>query len=63
MENLWTAIGGITASITVIMAVHAGIIALVVDRAIMKALLRINEDFVSRAEFDRHIKACPHTKG
>ena len=59
----WPAIGGITASITVIMAVHAGLITLIIDRAIMKALLKINKDFVTREEFDRHVKQCPHTRG
>lgn len=57
------AIGVVCAAVTLIMAVHAALIGLIVDRAIMKALLKINKDFVSREEFDRHIKACPHTRG
>jgi len=58
----WQAVAGISAAITIVMAVHAGVIALVVDRAIMRALLKINKDFVTREEFDRHVKACPHTR-
>ena len=59
---VWGAIAGISAAITIIMAIHAGLIALVVDRAIMKALLKINKDFITREEFDRHVAACPHTR-
>lgn len=55
-------IGVVCAAITLLMAIHAALIGLIVDRAIMKALLKINKEFVTREEFDRHVKACPHTR-
>jgi hypothetical protein len=57
----WNIVGGITASVTVIMAVHAAIISLVVDRAILRAMSSLNKDYVTRTEFDTHVKRCPHT--
>ena len=59
----WQSIAGISAAVTIVMAVHAGVIALVVDRAIMRALLKINKDFITREEFNRHVQSCPHTRG
>ena len=58
----WEIVGVLTACVTVIMAVHAGIISLVVDRAILKAMASLNKDFVTRVEFDTHVRRCPHTK-
>ena len=58
----WVLVGGISASVTVVMAVHAAIISLIVDRAILKAMASLNKDFVTRLEFDAHVKSCPHTR-
>ena len=58
----WVLVGGISASVTVVMAVHAAIISLIVDRAILKAMASLNKDFVTRFEFDAHVKSCPHTR-
>ena len=58
----WVLVGGISASVTVIMAVHAAIISLIVDRAILKAMASLNKDFVTRLEFDSHVRRCPHTR-
>lgn len=55
----WEFIAGMAAAVTVIMAVHAFLIGLIVDRAIMKALLEINKEYITREEFDRHIERCP----
>lgn len=59
----WEAVGSIAAAVGVIMAIHAAIISLVVDRAIVRAVLKINQDFITRREFETHVKRCPHTRG
>lgn len=49
---------GIGAGATLLGA-NAWLMKLVIDSALSKALLKIQQDFVTRDEFNRHVDKCP----
>lgn len=38
---------------------NAWVMKLVIENAVLRAIKRISEDYVSKDDFDRHIEQCP----
>lgn len=59
----WQAIGvGLTAGIALV-GFNGWVMKIIIDSAIKTALLGIERDFVTKADFDKHIERCPYANG
>ena len=52
---------GVGAAATLLGA-NAWLMKIVISSEINKVLLNLHKDYVTRDEFERHIRACPHTR-
>ncbi len=55
----WEAIGVGIAAVLAIVGFNAWCMRLVIDNAIAKNMLIIMEKYITKDDFDRHIKDCP----
>ena len=53
--------GGIAAGAT-LLAGHAWLMNVIIDRAIGKALLGISNQYMTKEEFNKHIEHCPNMR-
>lgn len=51
---------GIGAAATLLGA-NAWLMKIVISSEINKVLLDLHKEYITREEFDRHVKGCPHT--